>query len=312
MNDAGTLDVAVKAQERNGSAAVKKRPQKHKWKDMRQNWPIYLLFLIPAAFLIIFSYVPMFGLLMSFEDYNMMDGIFGSEWVGFDKFAELFAMPEFWRAFRNTIGMAVLNLVFGFVCPIVFALLLSELRFKKFKRFAQTLSIMPYFVSTVIVCSLAEIFFEDMLNDPQVPVFWILNTILEVWVKTGYSSMIFVAAIAGIDPDLHEAAALDGASRWQRLIHITLPGILPLTITIFTMNVGMVFMQGFDKVLLLYKPLTYESADCLSTFIYRYGFTGFPDYSLSTAAGLFQSIIATALMFFSNWMNKRVSKSSLF
>lgn len=304
----GSVPAAVETKQPKSPKHVGKKSWK---KDFQENWIIYVMFLVPAVFLILFSYAPMFGLLMAFEDYNALDGVFGSPWVGFAKFGELFVMKEFWRAFRNTIGMAALNLIFGFVCPLVFALLISEVRAHKFKRAVQTIAIMPYFISTVIVCSLAEFFFEDMLNNAQVPVFWILNTILEVWVKTGYSSMIFIAAISSVDGELHEAACLDGANRWQRLIHITLPGILPLTLTMLTMNVGMVFMQGFDKVLLLYKPATYESADCLSTFTYRYGFTGFPDYSLATATGLFQSIIATALLLFSNWLNKRVTKSSL-
>ena len=289
------------------------KPGRKSWKkDFKENWIVYVMFLVPAVFLAIFSYAPMFGLLMAFEDYNIIDGVFGSQWVGFDNFAKIFAMHEFWRAFRNTIGMAVMNLVFGFLFPLIFAILLSEVRNPKFKRVVQTVGIMPYFISTVIVCSLAEFFFEGPLNNPNVPVFWIINTFLEVWVKMGYNSMIFVAAIAGIDGELHEAACLDGANRWQRLIYVTIPAILPLTVTMFTMNVGMVFMQGFDKVLLLYKPATYESADCLSTFTYRYGFTGFPDYGLSTATGLFQSIIATVLLLLSNWANKRITKSSLF
>lgn len=304
--------------------------KKATWKkDFKDNGIVYLLFLLPFVFLLIFNYVPMVWLLMGFEKYTIRKGLFGSEWVWFDNFIRLFKIPQFWLAFRNTVCMALINLAFGFFFPLVLALLLSEVRIKWFKRTAQTISFLPYFISTVVVCMMARFFLDsdgaitqffaifgldkqNLLANDKIPVFWLINGFLEVWQKAGYNSIAFVAVLASIDGELLEAASIDGANRWQRMWKIKLPGILPFVVMMLTMNVGMIFMQGFDKILLLYSPDTYPVADCMATFIYRYAFTGSVDYPLSTAAGLFQSIIATVLMIFSNWLNRRIAKSSLF
>lgn len=297
------------------------------WKqDFKDNGVVYLMFLLPFAFLMIFNYVPMAWLLMAFEDFNFQDGLGGSEWVWFDNFARLFNNPQFWLAFRNTVCMALINLVFGFLFPLVLALLISEVRIKWFKRTVQTISFLPYFISTVVVCMIARMLLDEtgaitqflgwfgvekqnLLTNDQVPVFWFINAFLEVWQKAGYNSIMFVAVLATIDGDLLEASSIDGANRWHRMFRIKLPNIMPFVLTMLSLNVGMIFLQGFDKILLLYNSDILSVADCMSTFTYRYSFTGAsPDYSLSTAAGLFQSIVATILLIFSQFLQGRMAK----
>ena len=291
-------------------------------KDWRQNWSVYLLFLPAVVLFGTFNYAPMFGIIMAFENFKPTKGFFGSKWVGFENFIDLFSSEEFFQVFRNTIGMAFMNLTIGFIFPLLLALLLSELTSRKFRRVVQTVSYMPYFVATVVVCTLITNFVdtngiitdilvafgaerENLLANSKY--FWWINTFSEVWQGMGYGSIVYVAAIANINPNLYEAAAMDGANRWHRMLNITLPGVLPTVITMFTLRVGLVFVTGFDKVLLLYSPSIYDTADCLSTYTYRYGIAN-GNYSLSAAAGLFQSVIATALLIISNKLNQSASK----
>lgn len=302
---------------------------KKTWKkDFKDNGIVYVMFLVPFLLLFIFNYVPMAWLTMAFENFNFRKGILGSEWVGLANFARLFSLDQFWLAFRNTLCMAVINLVFGFFFPLLLALLISEVRIKWFKRTVQTISFLPYFISTVVICMMFKLFLDkdgvitellvslfhiapqNLLTNDHIPVFWLINGLIEVWQKAGYSSIMFVAVLATIDGALLEAAAIDGANRWDRLVRIKIPGIMPFVLTMLTLNVGMIFMQGFDKVLLLYNADIYNVADCMQTFTYRYSFTGTkPDYALSTAAGLFQSVIATVLMLFSNFLQARMRKN---
>ena len=291
-------------------------------KDWKQNWSVYLLFLPAVVLFGTFNYAPMFGIIMAFENFKPTKGFFGSKWVGLQNFIDLFSSEEFFQVFRNTIGMAFMNLTIGFIFPLVLALLLSELTSRKFRRVVQTVSYMPYFVATVVVCTLITNFVdtngiitdilvafgaerENLLANSKY--FWWINTFSEVWQGMGYGSIVYVAAIANINPNLYEAAAMDGANRWHRMLSITLPGVLPTVITMFTLRVGLVFVTGFDKVLLLYSPSIYDTADCLSTYTYRYGIAN-GNYSLSAAAGLFQSVIATALLIISNKLNQSASK----
>ena len=291
-------------------------------KDWKQNWSVYLLFLPAVVLFGTFNYAPMFGIIMAFENFKPTKGFFGSKWVGLENFTDLFSSEEFFQVFRNTIGMAFMNLTIGFIFPLVLALLLSELTSRKFRRVVQTVSYMPYFVATVVVCTLITNFVdtngiitdilvafgaerENLLANSKY--FWWINTFSEVWQGMGYGSIVYVAAIANINPNLYEAAAMDGANRWHRMLNITLPGVLPTVITMFTLRVGLVFVTGFDKVLLLYSPSIYDTADCLSTYTYRYGIAN-GNYSLSAAAGLFQSVIATALLIISNKLNQSASK----
>lgn len=303
---------------------------KKTWKeDLRKNWIVYVMFLLPFTFLFVFNYMPMAWLAMAFEDFSFRKGILGSDWVGFANFARLFSLDQFWLAFRNTVCMALINLVFGFFFPLVLALLLSEVRVKWFRRGVQTISFLPYFISTVVVCMMFKLFLDkdgiitellvsifhitpqNLLTNGDIPVFWLINAFIEVWQKTGYSSIMFVAVLSNIDNSIMEAAAIDGANRWDRLVKIKLPAIMPFVLTMLTLNVGLIFMQGFDKILLLYNSDIYSVADCMQTFTYRYSFTGAkPDYALSIAAGLFQSVIATVLMLISNYLQAGLQKKN--
>ena len=297
--------------------------------DFKENWILYVLFLPVLAYFIIFHYIPMSGIFMAFEDYKVTKGLFGSEWVGLEKFIELFEDEQFWLALRNSGAMALFNLTLGFVAPIILALLITSIKPSKGTRTLQTITYLPNFVSAVVVCSLASQFLDlnggitrilsllgfeqqNWLANSDVPVFWLINTGIGIWQGAGWGAIVYIAAIYNINGDLHEAAAIDGANRWQRLTHITLPGILPMIMMMFTLKIGLVFREGFDKVLLLYMPLTYDTADCLHTYTYRMAFGGMPDYSLSTASGLFQSVIATALLVFSNWANKKATGYALY
>ena len=299
------------------------------WKyDLKRNWTIYLLFIPVLVYFLVFHYAPMFGLIMAFEDFKPSKGFFGSTFVGLNNFKELFIGDTFVKVLRNTIAMAVLNLTIGFAAPVLFAMLLSVIRSKGFKRSVQIISYMPYFVSATVVCALAREFLsssgaltkvlclfglekQNWLANPKVPVFWLINTFLGIWQGAGWGSIIYMAAIANVSTDLHEAAAIDGANRWQRMWKITFPTILPLVIVMLIMRIGLVFRVGFDKILLLYMPITCDTADCLYTYTYRMAFGSQVNYGLSTASGLFQSFIGTALLLISNKISRKLSGSGL-
>ncbi len=311
---------------------VKSKPLSGKegsWKhEFNRNWTLYVLFIPVLAYFVIFHYAPMVGLLMAFEKFKPTRGLFGSEWVGLENFRDLFTGDTFAKVLRNTAAMALLNLTVGFAAPVILAMLLSQVRLKRFKRTVQITSYMPYFVSAVVVTSLASEFLsstgaltmvlswfgfdkQNWLANPKAPVFWLINTFIEIWQGAGWGSIIYIAAIANVNGDLHEAAAIDGANRWQRMWKVTFPTILPLIIVMFTMRIGLVFRQGFDKVLLLYMPSTYDVSDCLYTYTYRMAFGQTVNYGLSTASGLFQSVIGSTLLIISNKLSRKLSGSSL-
>ena len=303
--------------------------KEYTWKhDIKHNWMIYLLFIPVLVYFIVFHYAPMFGLIMAFENFKPSRGFFGSEWVGLANFHELFTGDTFWKVLRNTTAMAILNLTVGFAAPVIFALFLSQVRLKVFKRSVQIMSYMPYFVSATVVCSLASEFLsstgaltmvlswfgfekQNWLANPNIPVFWLINLFLDIWQGMGWGSIIYMAAIANVSNDLHEAAAIDGATRWQRMWKVTLPTILPLVLVMFIMRIGLVFRTGFDKILLLYMPMTYDTADVLYTYTYRMAFGSQINYGVSTASGLFQSVIGTVLLLISNRISRKAAGSSL-
>lgn len=306
-----------------------KKLNKKSWSyDIKKNWPIYVIFLIPFVFFVIFKYIPMVGILMAFEDYKVAKGLFGSTWVGWENFIELFSGEQFPTALRNTVCMAFLNLTIGFAVPVILGLLIGQLRSKKFSRVVQTVTYMPYFVSAVVCCTLAKEFLNDNGAITQLltlfgferqnwlavngPSFWIINCLLGVWQGAGYGAIIYIATIEGINQNLYEAACIDGASRWQRVWNITIPQIMPIVVMMFTMQIGLVFMTGFDKVLLIYMPSTYEFSDCLSTYTYRMAFGSSSNFGLSTASGLFQSIVGTILLIGGNKLSAMATKNSLF
>lgn len=298
--------------------------------DIYQNWQIYLMFIPVILYEIVLHYLPMFGIVMAFEDYSVSKGYFHSPWVGFGNFVELFTGEQFPIALRNTIIIAILKGTIGFIAPVAFAVLLSLLRSKKYKRTVQTMSYLPNFVASVVVASLLIEFLskdgpltmllthlgaenKNWLADNRIPVFWVIYLFMGIWQGIGWGSIMYVASIATVSGDLQEAAALDGATRLQRMFLITLPCIKPMIIMMMVLNIGLSFSTGFDNILLLYMPSTFNVADTVYTYTYRMAFGGgASNYALSAASGLFQSVVGTILLVGSNALSKKFSESSLF
>lgn len=297
------------------------------WKhDFKMNWRWYLMFLPVAVYFIIFNYVPMFGLAMAFENYKPQLGIFGSEWIWFDNFIKFFTDPSFWQLMRNTFMISLLGLVIGFPVSIIFALLLNEIRLTWFKKTVQTISYLPYFVSMVVIAGLIIEFVstngvitnflvnvfgmerENLLQNPKY--FWWINLFSDIWQGMGYGSIVYIAAITNVNQELYESAALDGANRLKRVWHVTIPSIMPTIVTMLVLRCGMIMTVGYDKILLLYNPGIYETADVISTYINRQAFTG-GKFGYSAAVGLFNSIIGTTLLLVSNFISGKLADTKV-
>jgi len=313
-----------------GTTVVYREP-KMPWKiDFQRNWVLYALFIPVALYFILFNYIPMVGIAIAFQDFKIARGIFGSEWIGLQNFVDLFTGEAFPLVIRNTFAMALLGLTLGFAAPVILALIISEMPWKGYRRAIQTISYMPNFVAAVVVAALVREFLgsnggitqflslfgfdkQNWVANPNIPVFWLINAFTDIWQGAGFGTIVYIAAIGNVNKDLFEAAAIDGANRWQRLTRITMPSILPLIIMLLTLRIGLVFVVGFDKILLLYMPATYDVADVLTTYTYRMAFgSGGGNYGLSAASGLFQSVVGTFLLLTSNYLNRKALKYSLF
>ena len=287
----------------------------------------YYLMTVPGLiFVILFSYVPMFGIVMAFQDYIPAKGILESKFAGMENFAYMFSMPESFRIFRNTLCIALGKIVFGTLAAIIFSILLNEIRIKLFKKTVQTIVYLPHFISWVILASVIK----NMLNvDGSVnhilmqmgaesinflgdnTYFPLMLIFTDVWKEFGYNSIVYLAALTSIDPGLYEAATIDGASWWQRVVHVTLPGILPIIFLMSAMNLSNILNAGFDQVYNLVTPIVYESGDILDTWIYRIGLIS-RQYSLGTAVGLLKSVVGLILMLGANEMAKRYTDRKIF
>ncbi len=295
-------------------------------KEWNENYELYIMLLPVLAFYIIFMYVPMYGVLMAFQDYIPTRGIIGSEWIGFKNFETFFSSQDFWRLVKNTLSISLSSLAFMFPAPIILALLINEVRSKWFAKTVQTISYMPHFISLVVTSALIREFTADtgiinsiaqifgysgktMLSQPNlfVPVY--IGS--DIWQEIGWNSIIYLAALSAIDEQLYEAAKIDGAGRLAQTWHVTLPGILPTIIILFIMRMGSLLSVGYEKVMLLYNEGIYSTADIISTYVYRLGFE-MSDFGLSTAVGLFNSVINVILIVISNQICKKASGSSLF
>ena len=294
-------------------------------KDIKKYKYVYLMLIPVLAYYIIFCYVPMGGLIMAFKDYAPRKGIFGSDWVGFKYFLDFFKDMYFVRLMRNTFMLNVYDIIIGFPAPIILALLLNEITGKKFKNTVQTMLYMPNFVSLVVLCGIVVDFCatEGVINDilafigvepnnllqnPWLfkPIFVITN----LWQYAGWNSIIYMAAIMGINEELYDAAYVDGCGRMKRLIHVTLPGLVPTIVIMFILRLGNIMTVGFEKVILLYNPLTYETADVISSYVYRRGILE-ANYSYAAAVGLFNSLINFAFLVLANWLSKKATDESL-
>ncbi|ULL18508.1 sugar ABC transporter permease [Paenibacillus sp. H1-7] len=293
--------------------------------DVRRHWAIYLMALPVIAYYIIFHYGPMYGLQIAFKDFSPAKGIWGSPWIGFKHFESFFNGIYFWRLLKNTVLINLYELIFGFPAAIILALLLNEIRNSMFKRVVQTISYLPHFISIVVVAGMMVDFLgrTGLINQilesfgieaidflKEAGWFRFLFVSSGIWQGIGWGSIIYLAAIATIDPTLYEAARMDGASRWKQTLHITIPGIMPTIVILFILNMGNMLTVGSEKVLLLYNPLTYETADVISTYVYRKGVLE-ASYSFTAAVGLFNSVVSFILIVSANSISKRLSENKL-
>jgi len=294
-------------------------------KDLKRNYSLYLMALPILAFYILFHYKPMYGVIIAFKNFSPAKGVIGSEWVGIKHFIDFFCNPYFFRLMKNTLVISLSTLVFSFPAPIILALLINEIRSKWFSRIVQLIVYLPHFISLVVVCGLILKFTSDksiindiavlfghervsFLNHPKyfVPVY----VISDIWQSAGWNSIIYLAALTSVEQQLYEAAIIDGASRWRQTLHITIPGIAPTIITMFILRIGNMLNVGYEKIILLYNPVTYETADVISTYVYRKGLIE-NSWSFSTAVGLFNSIINFTLLIFANRLSRKINEISL-
>ncbi|MFD0693255.1 ABC transporter permease [Paenibacillus sp. GCM10027628] len=293
---------------------------------MRRDRQLLILFVPCIIFYLLFRYGPLYGLIIAFKDYSVFSGVLGSEWVGLKHFIQFFTNQDFWMLFRNTLLLGFYTLIFGFPFPILLAIMLNEVRVQWFKKSVQTLSYLPAFLSVVIISSmiidflsptnglfnqiLSAVGFEKkyFLIDPD----WFrpIYVVSEIWGTMGYEAIIYLAAIAGISPTLYEAARVDGASRFRMIWYITIPGLLPTLLVMFILKTGSMIRIGYEKVLLLYNPMTYDVADVFSTYVYRKGLLE-SNYSYAAAVGMFEAIVAMVMLLGANYLSKRIGGNGL-
>jgi len=296
------------------------------WRGMKKHWEFYLLVIPAVLYIIIFKYIPLVGMQIAFRDFKARAGFWGSEWVGLDHFKRFMSSPQFWEILYNTIEISAVTLFFTFPAPIILALLLNEVRFKALKKVSQTITLAPHFISVVVVVGMLVAFLDpltgivnhaitalggkpvDFLTEAK----WFRHLFVwsGTWQQLGWSSIIYMAALAGVNPELHEAAEIDGASRLQRILYINIPAILPTIIILLILNFGSFMTVGFEKVLLMQNELNASTSDVIQTFVYQTGLIrGEMDYS--AAIGLFDSLINITLIITMNWVAKKTTENSL-
>ncbi|NLB38470.1 MAG: sugar ABC transporter permease [Clostridiales bacterium] len=306
------------------------RPSRYKrlWLRIRRRWGLYLLLLIPVVYVFIFNYVPMYGVTIAFKRYRIKSGIMGSPWVGFYQFERLFSNVKFTQILGNTLRISLYSLLAGFPVPILLAIGLTHLNSNRYRRTVQMVTYAPHFLSTVVIVGLINQLFSMHSG--------IVNRLLEtmgmakvnylgtadyfrhmyvwsgVWQDAGYSAIIFISALAGVDPQLHEAAAIDGANMWKRIWHIDLPGILPTITIMLILRMGSLMSVGFEKIFLMQNSTNLAVSEVIETYVYKQGITASkPDFSYATAVGLFQNVISFVLVMSANFISRRVSDFGL-
>lgn len=297
-------------------------------RDLRKNRHYYLLLLLPIVYYLVFKYMPMFGNIIAFRKYRLGLSMYGTEWSGLRYFRLFMSDPSFWSAFKNTLVLSVLNLIIGFPLPIIFALLINEIRNVRAKKLVQTISYLPRFISTVVVVG--------MLKEILSPSTGIVNTVLhqltgadpifftnepqwfrtiyiasDLWQFMGWNAIVYLAALSGVDPELYESAVIDGANRFQQTLYVTLPGIMSTILITLILSIGYILSLGFEKVLLLYTPINSSTSDTLEMFVYRMGLQR-NNYSYGAAVGLFSGVIAWVLLSSSNFVSKRITGIGIF
>ena len=294
--------------------------------NFKTNKLLYWMVSPVILYVFVFNYIPMIGLVISFQDYSLVKGVFGSKWVGFDNFIEFFNSMYFGRTLGNTVVLSLLDLAFNFPAPIILALMLNELKHIRYKKIIQTVSYMPHFISMIVVAGLINEFTnsngalaaivsflggtpKSYISLPQYfrPIF----IISEIWQNIGFNSIIYLAALSGINEELYEAARIDGAGRIRQIWSVTLPGIAPTIIIMLILRCGYIMNLNFEKVLLLYTPSTYETSDVIMTYVYRIGIIK-RKIGYSTAVGLFNSVVSFVLMLLANKISKTYTETSMF
>ncbi len=312
------------------AAARQAKPLKQKLSrfvdHFRNDWQIYLMLLPTIIWMIVFLYKPMYGLQIAFKDYSIFRGVAASPWVGFEHFQTLFSNDQFLRAIKNTIIISALNLLFGFPAPIILALMFNEILHATYKRTAQTIVYLPHFISTVIIAGIVTTAFSPTAGVVNTMIGWFgLDSIYfltkpewfrpifvstGIWQEAGFGSIVFLAAIAGVNPSLYESAVVDGASRWQMMWRITIPSIMPTIIIMLIIRIGNIMEVSFELIILLYQPATWSTADVVNTFVYRQGLES-GQYDVAAAAGLFNAVVAFVLVMTANTLSRRYSRTSL-
>ncbi|WP_216626247.1 ABC transporter permease [Paenibacillus plantarum] len=296
-------------------------------RDLRRDKYLYVLALPGVLFFLIFKFVPMWGVVISFQNFSPFAGITGSEWVGFEHFQRFFTNPDFMLLFRNTMAINLMNLVLFFPLPIVLSLLLNELRSVLYQRVIQSIVYMPHFLSWVIISGLTFLLFAkgeglvnkmleglgfarmDFLTNPNT--FWAMLTVQSIWKECGWGTILFLAAMASIDPGVYEAAKIDGAGRFRQMWHITLPAIRTVIITLLILRLGHMLDVGFEQVFLMYNGAVSQVAEVFDTYVYRVGIQQ-GEFSYSTAAGLFKSIVGLVLVVIANWISKKMGEEGVY
>lgn len=294
-------------------------------KNVVQNKGLYIMLIPVVAYYLIFHYEPMYGLQIAFKDFSFKKGILGSPWVGLKHFQDFFGSYYFWRLLGNTLRISISNLLWGFPAPIILAIMINEVRNVRFKKTVQTLTYLPHFISVVVVCGMIKDFLA--LDGPvnailqsfgMEPInffahgeyFTTIFVASDIWQQLGWGTIIYLSALIAIDPQLYEAARLDGAGKLRQIFSITLPSIMPTVVIMFILRVGKVLSLGSEKIMLLYNPTIYEYADVISTFVYRKGLED-ANYSYAAAVGLFNAVVNFILLYSINRLSKKVSDSSL-
>ncbi|WP_066187375.1 MULTISPECIES: ABC transporter permease [Gracilibacillus] len=299
---------------------------KRTWMGIAKRYDLYLMLLLPLTWYIVFQYVPMYGLQIAFKDFNPAFGFLGSEWVGLEHFIRFFDSYYFGRIIWNTISISLLSLLFAFPIPIMLALLVNEISSNKLKKVVQNVTYVPHFISVVVIVGMLNLFLDPnggfintILNSLGIePIAfmerpeWFKSVLISsgIWQSAGWQSIIYIAALSGIDPQLYEAAKIDGASRLQRILHVSLPGLLPVIVILLILDIGNFMNVGFEKILLMQNNLNMEASDVIQTFVYRSGILN-GNYSYSAAIGLFNSIINFALLILINHVAKKKAETSL-
>ncbi|MDQ0343432.1 putative aldouronate transport system permease protein [Lederbergia wuyishanensis] len=303
------------------------KTQKQKW-NLKKNWPLHILLLPAVIIALIFQYGPMFGLVMAFQNYKPWLGFINSHWVGLEHFRTMLEYPDAKQVIWNTLVISVLKIIFQLLVPITFALLLNEVYKMTFKRTVQTIVYLPHFLSWVILGGiLIDMLSPEggLINNILVsvlhidPIFFLGDNtwfrfvviISDIWKEFGFNTIVFLAAIASINPNMYEAALMDGANRWKQTIYITIPSMLPIIIVVGTLSLGGILNAGFDQIFNLYNPLVYQTGDIIDTYVYRVGLQN-GDFSYATAVGLFRSVISFILVVCGYWLAYKIAKYRIF